>query len=225
MANVRFFGLIPRKPDVAPQWFHDHYRYPHGALGLGLDAMKHYVQSHQFDTPLLDEQQRRFEAIAEGWYETPEAGLALATNPHYVAHLLPDEALFVDLPKLKWLYAHETFRHEPAAASEADRWWGPESVPVSVKLIQFLADADGQALTDETVLLSASLGVKRFVESKPHPEVYKTDTPAFAAVREFWWPTYTELVAGRDAHPEAWDTLTALSAGSVSLVAHAERYR
>lgn len=225
MAEVRFFGLIPRKPEITSQWFHDHYRYPHGALGLGLDAMKHYVQSHQFDTPLLDDSQRRFEAIAEGWYETPEAGLALATNPHYVAHLLPDEALFVDLPRLKWLYAFETQRSELREDIEADRWWSPESVPVTVKLIQFLSESDRRALAVDAASLGASLGAKRFVESEPHPSVYESDEPAFAAVREYWWPSYSELLAGQEANSEAWETLTALGTDSASLVAHAERYR
>jgi hypothetical protein len=225
MAEVRFFGLIPRRPDVTPQWFHDHYRYPHGALGLGLDAMRHYVQSHQFDTPLLGDGQRRFEAIAEGWYETPEAGLALATNPHYVAHLLPDEGLFVDLPRLKWLYARETRRSEMLSGAEPDRWWSPESVPITVKLIQFLSEADRAGSGGEAESRGAALGAKRFVESEPHPDVYATDAPAFAAVREYWWPTYSDLLAAQEADPAAWETLTALGVDSVSLVAHAERYR
>ncbi|MGK0741920.1 EthD domain-containing protein [Leucobacter sp. Z1108] len=222
---MRFFGLIPRKPDITPQWFHDHYRYPHGALGLGLDAMKHYVQSHQFDTPLLGEQQRRFEAIAEGWYDTPEAGTALSTNSHYVAHLLPDEGLFVDLPRLKWLYALETQHVELLSGTEADRRWSPESVPTTVKLLQFLSESDAATLAGDAKALGASLAAKRFVRSEPHPSVYQVDTPAYAAVHEYWWPTYSDLLAGQEENPEAWESLVRLGADSPSLVAQAERYR
>ena len=225
MADVRFFGLIPRKPDISSQWFHDHYRYPHGALGLGLDAMKHYVQSHQFETPLLGDSQGRFEAIAEGWYETPEAGLALASNPHYVAHLLPDEALFVDLPELKWLYATEAEHVELGSDSEADRWWRPEAVPVTVKLLQFLSEEDHLKSGENPAALASALGAKRFVRSVPHPSVYESDTPAFASVLEFWWPTYSEVLAGSGENPEAWKQLTELGADSISLLATAERYR
>jgi hypothetical protein len=188
--TVRFFGLIPRLPSISSDEFHDHYRYPHGALGLGLEKMKLYVQSHQIDSPRLPSSQSRFEAIAEGWYDTPADGVGLATHPHYVAHLLPDEPLFVDTAQLKWLYADEVTsidrRDVAAEVSEADRWWSPEKVPNSVKLLQFLSEADAAAAAssaDEHLAAAWALGAKRFAYSVPNPSVYESDEPAFAAVR------------------------------------------
>lgn len=227
--TVRFFGLIPRKPEISSEEFHDHYRYPHGALGLGLEKMRLYVQSHQFETDLLGPDQRRYEAIAEGWYDTPTDGMGLGTHPHYVAHLLPDEPLFVDIPNLKWLYTDESLVYnkseDDSGLEEAERWWSPEVVPTSVKLLQFLSKDDAAAQKSAALDLARTVGAQRFIRSEPNAEVYASDTPAFYAVHEFWWPTYCELQSAVRAEPDSWKTLSTLGAGSVSLIARAERFR
>lgn len=223
--TVRFFGLIPRKPDISSEEFHDHYRYPHGALGLGLTAMRKYVQSHHIDSELLGPDQRRFEAIAEGWYDSPEDGLGLATNPHYVAHLLPDEPLFVDLENLKWLYTDEVDVYEKPPLVEAEKWWDYESAPTSIKLIQFLDSQDAQEQKDTVLGHVKALGAFRFVRSEPNSKVYESEDPAYAAVHEFWWPTHWDLKSAVDAHPNVWTELTAIEGSSVALIARAERFR
>jgi hypothetical protein len=226
--TVRFFGLIPRLQSISTEEFHDHYRYPHGALGLGLDKMKAYVQSHQIPTEHLPGSQSRFEAVAEGWYDTVDDGVGLASNAHYVAHLLPDEALFVDADRLKWLYADEVTAVDSKDAcediAEADRWWSPDVVPNSIKMLQFLS-AEDAASRDELISAAWALGAKRYAFSEPNPAVYETDEPAFYAVREIWWPTRWDAEAGIQRAQDAWQAMTTLGNDSVSLLAHAERFR
>ena len=107
--TIKFFGLIPRRAGMSTAEFHDHYRHPHGTLGLALPTIKRYVQSHQIHTELLDESQSRFEAVAEDWFDTVEDAVGLSSDPHYLEHIQPDEPLFVDLDNLKWLNTREQF--------------------------------------------------------------------------------------------------------------------
>ncbi len=67
------FGCIPRRPDVSVEYFHDHWRHPHGTLGRHISTMRAYVQSHQTHSNLLDEaDQVRFEGCAEIWFDSDE---------------------------------------------------------------------------------------------------------------------------------------------------------
>jgi uncharacterized protein (TIGR02118 family) len=124
---IKFFGLIPRRPDLSSDEFHDHYRHPHGTLGKRIPGFRGYVQSHQMSTDLLGEDQTRFEAVAEVWFDNATDAVGLADDPHYVEHLAPDEASFVDLERLKWLYTTEevvrsgpdTREEPPSVISEA----------------------------------------------------------------------------------------------------------
>ncbi len=36
---TKLFGLIRRRDDLPPEEFHDHYRHPHGTMGLGLEFL------------------------------------------------------------------------------------------------------------------------------------------------------------------------------------------
>ena len=64
MGRKKVFGAMARKEGVPSQEFHDHYRHPHGTMGMQITTLREYVQSHQIDTPLLDDSQRRFECVA-----------------------------------------------------------------------------------------------------------------------------------------------------------------
>ncbi|WP_169988474.1 EthD domain-containing protein [Microbispora sp. H10836] len=225
---VRFFGLIPRLKEISSEEFHDHYRYPHGTFGLGLEPMRHYVQSHQIHTDLLDVTQSEFEAIAEGWYDSLASASGLADNDHYREHLRPDEPSFVDMSGLKWVFGVELTAVDKkdyvANATAAERWWSYDRVPTSIKLIQFIAN---QALPDrdEDIKAAFALGGQRYsLTSTIHPEG-ASSPPPFAAVREIWWPTLTEFTAGTQASAGAWDYFLDLANESRTLLAQAERFR
>ena len=36
---IRFFALLPRRPDIDRQRFHDHWRHPHGTMGRQIPGM------------------------------------------------------------------------------------------------------------------------------------------------------------------------------------------
>ena len=91
MPNVKLFALIPRKPGLTEQAFHDHWRHPHGTLACGISVIRKYVQSHHVGCDLFDRRQSTFEGIAEVWMDSITDALWLAEEPWYVRHLAPDE--------------------------------------------------------------------------------------------------------------------------------------
>jgi uncharacterized protein (TIGR02118 family) len=222
---IKFFGLIPRRRDISSEEFHDHYRHPHGTLGMQISGFRRYVQSHQFDSPLLGADQTRFEAIAEVWFDTVAAGVGLADDPHYVEHVQPDEPSFVDMDNLKWLYTLEEVvvsgpnprEDVPLAQRLLERM--DLQRPFTVKLLHFAAEAGG---ANERRELAAELGAVRHVRCTPHPEVYAGDEPAFGEVHELWWPTSWDFQQGAGGG-EALGALLGRP-GSVTLLAQAERF-
>ena len=101
--QVRFLGLIPRLPGLSVQEFHDHYQHPHGTLVLQMPGLVTYMQSHQFDSPLLDESPGRLEAIAECLFASRDATRDIADSELFRTYVGPDEANFVDATRLNWL--------------------------------------------------------------------------------------------------------------------------
>src|ERR1700739_1035791 len=65
------------------------------------------VQSHQIDSDHLGPDQLYFEAIGEAWFESIDDALGMAEDDHYKAQLQPDEANFIDLQKLDFLFCRE----------------------------------------------------------------------------------------------------------------------
>jgi uncharacterized protein (TIGR02118 family) len=223
---IKFFGLIPRRPDISPAEFHDHYRHPHGTLGKQIPAFRGYVQSHQIGSSALGPDQTQFEAVAEVWFDTVGDAVGLADDPHYLEHVKPDEPNFVDLDKLKWLYTNEEVlfsgpdpRAPTPLAHRLLQRMHLES-PTTVKLLHFASREDA---IDSGTDLAGTLGAVRHVRCRPHAEIHAEDPPAFAEVHELWWPTrfdFEQAAAGGAALRQ----LVQGPSGSVTLLAQAERF-
>ena len=223
---IKFFGLIPRRPDISSQEFHDHYRHPHGTLGRMIPTFRAYIQSHQIESGLLGPDQCRFEAVAEVWFDTPADALGLADDPHYLKYVQPDEPNFVDMDNLKWLYVTEdVLVSGPDSASEPAEL-GLQGFHLeratTVKLMQFIDDDPAFARTpDEDRALSRSLGAVRHVRSLPHSEIHADQSPAYSAVQELWWPTISAFEESASS-----ETLAEFLSvpGAITLLAQAERF-
>jgi uncharacterized protein (TIGR02118 family) len=224
---IKFFGLIPRREDISPQEFHDHYRHPHGTLGRMIPTFRVYVQSHQIESALLGPDQRRFEAVAEVWFDTAADAIGLADDPHYLKYVQPDEPNFVDLENLKWLYVNEeVLVSGPNATSElADL--GLQGFHLeratSVKLMQFIdGDPAFVRTADEDRALSRRLGAVRHVRSRPNADIHSAESPAYSGVQELWWPTVSAFEEGATSNKALAEFLS--RPGSVTLLAQAERF-
>ncbi len=226
---IKFFGLIPRRPDISSSEFHDHYRHPHGTLGRQIATFRQYVQSHQIHTDRLGDGQEVFEAVAEVWFDTVSDAVGLADDPHYIEHVQPDEPNFVDMEKLKWLYTtEEVLISGPDVRSADAAQRGLQSFHLqratSIKLMQFREESsDVLRPAEEDAALGARLGAIRHVRCRPQRDIHAEEPPAFAEVQELWWPTvwaFEEAVGSGAALAE----LLAMSPSSVTLLAQAERF-
>jgi uncharacterized protein (TIGR02118 family) len=224
---IKFFGLIPRRPDISSDEFHDHYRHPHGTLGKEIPAFRGYVQSHQIGTDLLGENQTVFEAVAEVWFDNERDAVGLADDPHYLKHLQPDELNFVDMDKLKWLYTTEDVvlsgpdPRSPAPLAHSLLQGMHLERPVTVKLLHF--DVDGDAAEDRADLANR-LGAVRHVRCLPHAAIHADEAPAFAEVHELWWPTRWDFERGVDGAEDELRALASRNSGSVTMLVTAERF-
>lgn len=228
MPGVKMFGCIPRRPDISRQFFHDHWRHPHGSLGRHISTMRRYVQSHQFDSDLLGPTQTHFEGCAEVWFDSVEDGLSFDTEPVYVRDVKPDEPLFVDLPNLRFAFADEEVLvsgpdlREPI--SDGDAAWRLDNRPTSVKLLQFIISDGGVpwASPDDRAL-GHRIGALRHVRSRPSPVVH-ADGAFVIGIRELWWPTLWDLEQGVAKDRAAWDALAGRPGESIAMIANAERF-
>jgi uncharacterized protein (TIGR02118 family) len=226
---IKFFGLIPRRPDISSEEFHDHYRHPHGTLGRMISTFRHYVQSHQVHTDRLGDQQEVFEAVAEVWFDTVSDAVGLADDPHYIAHVQPDEPNFVDMDRLKWLYTTEevlisgpNVRSSDAAERSLQNFHLERAT--SIKLMQFRSDGAGASRSaKDDAALGARLGAIRHVRCQPEAEIHADDPPAFFEVQELWWPTVLAFEEATGSG-SALDEFMALAPDSVTLLAQAERF-
>jgi hypothetical protein len=229
------FGAMARKEGVASQEFHDHYRHPHGTMGMQITTLREYVQSHQIDTPLFDESQRRFECVAELWFDKGEDLLNFRSEPTMAGYLNDDEPTFLDMKKTRmFIGKEEVLTSYPDAglcqADVANARWRLSARPTSIKIIQFVTpDAGAGWCSNADEELGCRLGVFRHVRSHPTTPAtfvpsHVNRPPTFIGVRELWWPTYTVFQNSVKTDPEAWKRLV-VQPGMHNMLAQAERWR
>ena len=226
--GCKIFGLIPRKPDMSSEQFHDYYRHPHGTLGRNVTTMRGYVQSHQMHCDLLPADQSEFEAVAEIWLDNAQDAIDFRQEPVVVNHLVDDEPNFVDLPRLKFFAGTEEViasgPRQDATLSAADRMWSPARAPITVKLLHFIApDGNRDWASADDVDVGRRLGALRHVRCHPLAAVHG-DAPSFLGLQELWWPTRSAFEEGVAAEPDLFARFMARAASSLTLLCQAERF-
>ena len=210
--HVKVFGLIARKANLSKDRFHDHWRHPHATLTLKVPVMTAYFQSHQVDTNLLSDDQRRFEGIAEFWLPDEDSVINWRSNPAVERYLAPDEPNFLDFDRSGYLATRATEIEVPTGPlNEADKAWIKRPVNVSIKLMCLVATgADSAALT-RLAGWCGQMGALR----QARYQAIDTLQPAeaeFCAVHEAWWPTLEAFRKGVSKSMAVWQELITLSA-------------
>ena len=230
IGSVKVLALIPRRPDLTPQQFHDYYRHPHGTMGRNMSTMRRYVQSHQVHTDLLGPGQNRFEAVAELWFDSENDATGFREHPVIVKYIIDDEPNFTDMSKVQFMITDEEVLYSlPKAGtglSDGDMMWSPENRAFSIKLLHFVAadkkNAGWAGAEDEK--LGREIGALRHVRCWPRKSIHG-DAPPYLGVRELWWPTLTLFQKGIAAAPKAFAALLGEQEGSVIMLAQAERWQ
>ena len=224
---IRFFSLIPRRPDIDRQRFHDHLRHPHGTLGRQIPGMLTYVQAHQFDTDRLGPGQDEFDAVSMPSFDSAKDADALVDEPLFVENIRPDEPLFQDLPRVVFFITEEEVvvsRPPIGFGAAVDRQWDVLERPTTIHLLQFV-HLDGNpdwAGTDDAEL-GLRIGALRHAVNRPSAEVHG-DTAPFLGARQLWWPTLTAFLDGVDADRAAFDELLGRAGHAVTMLTVSERF-
>lgn len=235
MGNKKLFAAMARNPAITSQEFHDHYRHPHGTMGMQISTLRKYVQSHQIHTELLLEEQEQFEAVAELWFENGSDMIHFREESIMATFLNDDEPNFCDLRKTRlFIGEEEVLNSMPNSAltkaSRANEFWRLDYRPLSIKIIQFILPTAGSEWCGENdESLGHRLGAFRHVRSHPTtPTTIVSDRvnrpPDYIGVRELWWPTFTAFEKSVKKDLSAWDALI-LRPNTYSMLAQAEQWR
>jgi uncharacterized protein (TIGR02118 family) len=184
---VKVFALIPRKPDVTEEFFHQHWGTVHAELAKRITTISRYVQSHRVDPGVAGIEQAPYEGIAEVWFDDVATAAGMGEDPNYVNGAQADEPNFIDLDNLAFALTSEHVL-VPGHPVEQD--------DPGVKAMLLLRRADGLSPEDfaaKVVEVSGRLadgaeGAFRVQLSVAVPESYADGAePPCDAVFELWF--------------------------------------
>lgn len=226
---IKLFGLIPRKPGLTSEEFHDYYRHPHGTMGRHITTMRAYVQSHQIHTDQLGPDQATYEAVAEVWQDNVEDVLNFRTERVIRQYILEDEPKFIDMDRLAFFIGEEEVvtsgPRQEIGLHPGDEQWNPANRPTTVKLLHFVKpDGNPDWAGEDDKATGIALGALRHVRCRPVRAYYGSEAPSFLGVQELWWPSRTVFHRAVAAQPELFRKFIGQAGSSVSLLANAERW-
>ena len=87
--------FLQKHPDVSAEFFHEHWKGPHGRIAAGFAGLQRYHQHHVRSTAALDAPAHYFlDGIVELWFDD-ERGAAAGRDPEVTAALVDDEPVFL----------------------------------------------------------------------------------------------------------------------------------
>ena len=144
---IKVFALIPRRPDVSHDFFHEHWAGPHADLAKRITTLRGYVQSHRVAPGPSGLPDAIYEAIAEVWFDDAATAAGMGEDPNYAEHAHLDEPNFIDTDNLGFLLSEEHVQREGPAVAKDDG---------GAKLMLLLRRADGQSPEDFAAAVRAA---------------------------------------------------------------------
>ena len=201
---IKLIAFIPKRPDITIERFHIHWRAPHGELAKGIVLFKRYLQGHRVASLDPGLGPTEYEGTAEIWFDDLDAALRQGDDPVYRESVGPDEANFIDLDRLTYLYLTEDVALAGTTVAADDG---------GVKLVQGVRRAAGltpaqfaERWRDEDPSLAARLGADRHVRCLTLPYHYERGTALYDGVRELRWADFDAYERARGER-EAWQAL------------------
>jgi hypothetical protein len=98
--------FLPRRPDLTPEVFYEHWEQRHGPLIAGTPSLaRHIVRYEQLrrttHAPWMGSE--GFDGITVQWMTGPDAFEAFLAEPAYAELIAPDEERFLDRSRLVWM--------------------------------------------------------------------------------------------------------------------------
>ncbi len=179
---VKVFALIPRRPDVTTEFFHEHWAGPHADLALRITTMRRYVQSHRTTNSVAGLGESIYEGIAEVWFDDAATAAGMGEDPNYAegAHL--DEPNFIDTDNLGFLLSDEDVQ---LAGEPVGKEAGGAKVMLLLRRADGMDPADFGRRLREVRVAELVPDVLRATVSVAIPEMYADGAePTFDAVVE-----------------------------------------
>ena len=177
--------FFKRRPDMALEAFHRHWRTQHAGIISRLPGLKAYVQNYPVPSEsMLDK--AAYDAVAESSFEDTAAMKALARSPEY-AEVLADEPRFIDRPSMGTVITEEhVLRHGPTAGLKRVRFVVRKpGTPVDDFFAAFLEHGRAAARAG---------GVLRYVQCHTRRSAYQGGrSPAYDGVEMVWCGRNAEL--------------------------------
>lgn len=184
---VKVFALIPRRPDITDERFHQHWSTTHADHAKRITTLQRYVQSHRIDPGVTGLEDSIYEGIAEVWFVDLATAAGMGEDPNYVNYAQADEPNFIDLDRLTFVMTAEEVVREGAPVGQEDpgakvmlllrRRRGLEPGAFAQQLV-----AAGSAIAD------AAADATRVVVCTTLPDTYTDEAePAFDAIVELWF--------------------------------------
>jgi uncharacterized protein (TIGR02118 family) len=222
--------LLPRRSDLSPQQFHDHWRHPHATMARRIGLLHGYVQNHRLDTPALGPEQTRYDGVVEAWFESDETARSVVEDPIYSGFLAEDELNFIDHGGMQGMLVDEEALPVALGAEngDPDALWDHAAAPFTIKILQLVQEQGEQPWAgDDDAEIGRRLGALRQVRSRPAGSAGDwgdgTADLAFIGVHELWWPTLSAFEQGIAAAPAQWRSFLDRPARAVTLLTQAER--
>lgn len=107
---IKVVVAIVRHPQISAEEFHEHWRSTHARLVTGSRASKRYIRRYVQCHTLPGEYARGepdFDGIAEIWFDSVADKDAFFSDPDYIADVQPDESLFADMTRTRFIVTAE----------------------------------------------------------------------------------------------------------------------
>jgi len=107
---VKLIVVIKRNAAMSPEEFHRYWRVEHAAKVRSIPAtsryIRRYVQAHTTDAEYAAGDPA-YDGTAELWFDSSEDRNAFFSDPDYLAVVAPDERIFADMERTRFLLTTE----------------------------------------------------------------------------------------------------------------------
>ncbi|CAB4856633.1 unannotated protein [freshwater metagenome] len=184
---VKVYALIPKRPDITDEFFHQHWISPHGEMACGMAPLQGYIQAHRIAPGVAGLTDSIYEGIATVWFVDEAAAGSMGEDPTYANHVGPDEKNFIDLERLAFLFTNEHVQREEHAITKDEPG---TKVMLLLRRAAGLAPADFAAQVAGVDLAGAVPGAHRVSVAVATASMYADGAePVFDAIVELEFST------------------------------------
>jgi len=184
---VKVFALIPRRPDISDEHFHQHWSTTHADHAKRITTLQRYVQSHRIDPGVADLEDSIYEGVAEVWFVDLATAAGMGEDPNYVDYAQADEPNFIDLERLTFVMTAEDVVREGAQVLKEDP--GAKAMLLLRRRAGLEPAAFAGQLRDAgSAIADAAPDATRVVVCTALADTYTDEAePAFDGIVELWF--------------------------------------